>query len=142
VRCLELPLPLHVSPSRMPVAAVRATPVRKGKARQRERLVSIYFFLRRRDIYFIEGCVKGEEGSWLGASNSRKCHNEDYGSRLSMQAALARRSMGGPSSFCVEKNCKCLCGRLVSLRLPPSKEERGRRRHQVSCLDLKGGGHY
>jgi hypothetical protein len=39
-----------------------------------------------------------------------------------MRAALASRSMGGPSSSCVGKNCKCLCGWLAPLRSPPSGE--------------------
>ena len=55
--------------------------------------------------------MKGGEGSWLGTSNSRKCHDEDHGSFLSMQVGPASgKTLNGPSSFCVGNNCKCLCG--------------------------------
>ena len=44
-----------------------------------------------------------------------------YGPSLSMWAARASRSMGGPSSFSVGRNCRCLWAWLAPLRSPPSR---------------------
>ena len=43
-----------------------------------------------------------------------------YGPSLSMWAARASRSMGGPSSLSVGRNCRCLWAWLAPLRSPPS----------------------
>jgi hypothetical protein len=47
-----------------------------------------------------------------------------YGPCLSMWAARASRSMGGPSSLSVGRNCICLCAWLAPLRSPPSRASR------------------
>jgi hypothetical protein len=83
-------------------SASRRTWFAKGKAESENGLSVVFLF---------GGLINGTSLDHFFLY-SQDGSGSDYEHRpsLSIRAALASRSTGGPSSLSVGKNCKCLCG--------------------------------
>jgi len=114
-------------------AATGQRPFAKGRPDSTNGLSLFFFFPRASGYLFYRGVCEGDEGSWLGASNSRKCHDEDHGSRSSMRPRCrrpwqdARWAGHPPSRFAWERTASACAADSYRLGccLPKEREEGG-----------------